>query len=171
MAEADKGSDPSPALAHAWAWFELHANQRMQTVNFFLILEGARVAGVAGTIKDPNYVLFLVLGVAMTLVAALFYGLDRRACSLVDIGEKALKSEEARLAAAAGDCINLIAASDHAKRNGLSYTNLFRVMFLAFAIAGLGLSGFSASRIASPRPAPAAAPMVDKDPPPRFNPR
>jgi hypothetical protein len=31
-------------------------------------------------------------------VAALFFGLDCRACILVDIGETALKSEEARLA-------------------------------------------------------------------------
>ena len=76
---------------YAWKYFSLHADQRVKTFNFFLILAAFALGGVLTAIKDPGHPLgvaaiaFLLGG--MTIV---FYKLDCRNKDLVRHGEAAL---------------------------------------------------------------------------------
>src|ERR1700719_3793399 len=84
-------------LKHAWDWFDLHAKQRMQTVNFYIIVVGAVLAGAGAALKDKQYIVSGSLGLVLTLASVLFFAMDRRARSLVRLGESALRREEANL--------------------------------------------------------------------------
>lgn len=82
---------------HAWDWFALHANQRMQAFNFFLVATGFLVAAYASAIeKQPA----IACGVALlgAWVTLWFNRLDTRSKDLVRAGERALRESERQLA-------------------------------------------------------------------------
>jgi hypothetical protein len=80
---------------HAWTWFSMHAQQRMQTLNYFLIamafLATAYGASVAKTPPVASAVAFTGF-----LVSAAFNRLDFRNRELVKHGEAALRKVEER---------------------------------------------------------------------------
>ena len=41
------------ALAHAWAYFQLHAAQRITIFNYFVVLSGILATGLAAAIQAP----------------------------------------------------------------------------------------------------------------------
>ena len=131
------GVERHQALEHAWAWFELHSKQRMQTVNFYMIVMAALLAACATALKDNQEGFLCGLGITMSLVSALFYGLDRRARELVKIGERALEIEEEKLAAISSHRIKLVAESARTGRKGLTYGKLFDAMFCSFGAGGV----------------------------------
>ena len=81
---------------YAWNWFALHANQRMQTFNYFLIAM-AFIATAYGTVisRAPE----VAAGVATIglVLSIAFHQLDERNRDLVKIGEAALKHVEEKL--------------------------------------------------------------------------
>ena len=80
---------------HAWNWFSMHAQQRMQTLNFFLIAM-AFLGSAYGTsiAKTPG----VAGGVAVTglVLSVIFNRLDHRNRELVKLGESALQTVEQR---------------------------------------------------------------------------
>ena len=85
------------AHAHAWDWFALHAAQRMQSFNYFLVATGLLAAGYASLLdKEP------VAAVAVALIGVWigywFTRLDIRVRQLVHAGEVALRITEAQIA-------------------------------------------------------------------------
>ncbi|WP_439476875.1 RipA family octameric membrane protein [Brevundimonas sp.] len=131
------------ALDHAWAWFDLHSKQRMQTVHFYMILMAALLAGCAGAIKDNQQEFLLALGVAIVLISGLFYGFDQRARQLVKIGERALEAEETKLAKLSTPALNLIKEAARTGKTRLSYGKLLKIMFATFALGGLLIAIFA----------------------------
>jgi hypothetical protein len=81
---------------YAWNWFALHAGQRLQLVNFWLVA----VAFLATAFVEArtNHLIPVALGVSITgAVASLaFNRLDNRTRQLVHLAENALLSIEAR---------------------------------------------------------------------------
>jgi hypothetical protein len=109
----DTGDAVADGLDHAWAWFALHAGQRMQLINYFIVA----VAFVTGAISAGG----IILCVAFEL-------LDVRTRQLVRLGEQALISLESCLAERANTPeLNLVARAG-ARARGTSYRFVLRML-------------------------------------------
>jgi hypothetical protein len=85
------------ARDHAWNWFALHAAQRMQTFNFFLVAIAFLIAAYGSLLERHGYAAAVVAVVAAGLAVG-FNRLDRRCRQMVKAGEKALAPMQAELA-------------------------------------------------------------------------
>ena len=74
------------ARNHAWSWFALHANQRMQTFNYFLIATAFLFAAY-GALLDKNRVAAVGVAILGAWLSFWFNRLDRRTRQLVNAGE------------------------------------------------------------------------------------
>jgi hypothetical protein len=88
------------ARDHAWNWFALHAAQRMQTFNFFLVATALLVAAYA-TLLEKHRDAACVVAVLGAWLSLWFNRVDYRNRQLVKAGERALSISEAQLAARA----------------------------------------------------------------------
>ena len=123
-------------MDHAWSWFSLHAAQRMQLVNFWLIATAFLTAGYVSAIdsKRPGVALGVAVVGATTTVG--FHALERRTRHLTQMGETALKALQTQLAEASGlPSLKIIeiANAHHSSRFG--YGTVIRLMHFA-VIAG-----------------------------------
>ena len=127
------------ARAHAWDWFALHANQRMQAFNFFLVATGFLVAAYASALpKLPP----VACGVALlgSWVTFWFSRLDTRSKELVKAGEVVLSECESQLAQSTGNsALRIVAVVERPARWVPSYSRAFdliQVAILAFFLMG-----------------------------------
>lgn len=122
---------------HAWNWFALHATQRMQSFNFFLIATAFLVAAYASTLdKRP----IAAMGIALlgTWLAVWFNRLDRRTRQLVNAGESALEVAQARLADRIGIAnIKLLEQVKYPERGASTYRQIIAVVQWTVALAFL----------------------------------
>jgi len=95
--DTQRGSSDHAALTHVWEWFHLHARQRMQCINFFLVAVAFLVAAFVTLLKEHQY----AMGAATALFAAWlswwFRRLELRTKALVKAGERAMKPLQKRL--------------------------------------------------------------------------
>jgi len=128
------------ALSQAVSWFQIHAEQRLKLMNFFVILLGGTLALLGAAMKDSLYLLEIVTGGSIAVITLTFKNLDRRTSSLVKIAESALKKLEEQIA----DNLNmseikLVAISD-VKNGILSYRECFNFLFaLGYGIAAVAI--------------------------------
>lgn len=131
------------AQAYAWNWFALHAGQRLQLVNFWLVA----VAFLASAYVEArsSHLFAIALGVSITgAVASLaFARLDVRTRQLVQVAEGALERLEATwVADGLDESIGLVKISRYVRRSPLdSYRVIIQglqwlvaVMFILAAI-------------------------------------
>jgi len=130
---------------YAWNYFVYHADQRMKTFNFYLVLEGVFVAGVltflaksAGAFNRlPSYLCFVI-----GFLSLMFWLLDRRNAQLVKNGEKALTyldSLEDHPDGSEPHVLALFAADEYgtkirSRRLHISYTVILRTIFVFFGV-------------------------------------
>lgn len=137
--------DDHVAVEHAWSWFELHANQRLQMFNFWLIsvafLAAAYVTALTAS-HEPLACVVAVLGFALSVC---FHRLERRTRGLVRIGEAALEELEERLARRTGVEEMRIVVTAHSQRG--RFTSYGRVIL---AMQWLVIVSFAAAAIAAP---------------------
>ena len=77
---------------YAWDYFDRHAEQRLKTFNFYLLLCGAIIAGVISFAQKSEQVRYAwPLGFLLTLVSFIFWKLDVRNRQLTKHSEEALK--------------------------------------------------------------------------------
>lgn len=81
--------------AYAWNWFALHAGQRLQLVNFWLI--AVAFLATAFVAARTGHLLPVALGVSITgcIASVAFMRLDNRTRQLIHLAEEALLSIEA----------------------------------------------------------------------------
>jgi hypothetical protein len=128
-------------LEHAWAWFSHHSQQRFVTMNFYIVIAGAILAGAAALLKDGQQLACSFLGVTLAVLSVVFFLMDRRARRLVKIGEDALEVFQDKLATEASvPDLNLIRRSNHKVGLEFSYSWLFIVMYAVFLTAGVVLA-------------------------------
>lgn len=89
--------DEKLAFSHSWNWFVLHANQRMQCVNFFLVAVALLSAGYSASINDNRYWIAFALALMGAWFSFCFNQLEQRSKELVKAGEVALKQLEKRV--------------------------------------------------------------------------
>ncbi|HEX9540770.1 MAG TPA: hypothetical protein VGA04_21615 [Streptosporangiaceae bacterium] len=123
------------AQAYAWNWFALHAGQRLQLVNFWLVA----VAFLASAYvqASSNHMPAIAFGVSVTgVVSSLaFIRLDVRTRQLVQVAENALRYFEASgVAAGLGEVTELVKASHQVRRSRLdSYRVIIQGLQLSVA--------------------------------------
>ena len=79
---------------YAWRHFSLHARQRVQMFNFFLLGSSFLASGYGLLVREQLYVPAFVLALVGILVGIASIILDVRNARLVDLGEAALMSVE-----------------------------------------------------------------------------
>jgi hypothetical protein len=77
---------------YAWKYFSLHADQRLKTFHFYLILATVIVGAFATLVKDGRSLPWLsILPFLLAFVSFIFWKLDKRNQQLVTVGESALR--------------------------------------------------------------------------------
>jgi hypothetical protein len=143
---------------YAWGYFAIHAEQRMKTFHFYLILSTALISGfILGMTRIDNDKLLILapIGFLLTLVSFLFFKLDNRNKQLVRNGEYALNfldeledlMEEGEqphiLKIFAYDDWKLAQDEGKIERKKIkalslsSYSQIFSMIFWAFGILGI----------------------------------
>jgi hypothetical protein len=121
------------AQTYAWNWFALHAGQRLQLVNFWLVA----VAFLASAYVQArsSHMTAIAFGVSVTGVVSsvAFMQLDVRTRQLVRVAENALEYFEASSVAAGMDKVTELVKASHEVRR--SRFDSYRVI-----IQGLQLS-------------------------------
>ncbi len=147
---ATGGSDPTRAAwqsahDHAWRFFELHANQRMTVFNFFLVLVGLLVAGIAATLQGSARfsALGIALGALLVPLSFLFWKLDQRVSFLIKHAERIQARTEAELMPEPVRILTSEPAQFAAEQEGKLWTRpitfgaSFRTVFILTAAIGL----------------------------------
>lgn len=80
---------------YAWKYFSLHAEQRLKTFHFFVILSTVITGGILTIAKDIINVGYAApLAYLLSILTFVFYKLDLRNKELIKHGENALKTLE-----------------------------------------------------------------------------
>jgi len=53
------------ALSRAQSWFQIHADQRIKLINFFIILLAGTLALIGSALKDENSILLILAGISI----------------------------------------------------------------------------------------------------------
>lgn len=125
------------ALDHAWAYFTLHANQRITVFNYFVVFAGILCTGLAATIQASDRFSFIgiALGVILVMLSFLFWKLDQRTSFLIKHAEDILKLHEPVLAPLLADEVDK--TSKAKADDGLwTYGQVFRAIFAVMALIG-----------------------------------
>lgn len=138
-----EGKDERDQRMYAWNWFALHAGQRLQLVNFWLV--AVAFLATAFVQARTSHLLPVALGVSITgAVASLaFNRLDNRTRQLVHLGENALLSIEARQAADPQDQADATALVTRSRLAERSRLDSYRVIIqgLQLLVAALFMLG------------------------------
>jgi hypothetical protein len=106
------------AQTYAWNWFALHAGQRLQLVNFWLV--AVAFLATAYVQARSSHMTAIAFGVSVTGVVSsvAFMRLDVRTRQMVQVAENALRHFEASAVAAGMDEVaELVKASHQVRRS------------------------------------------------------
>jgi len=70
------------ALARAMSSFQIHADQRLKLMNFFVILLAGSLALFGSVIIGKNYLVEIVVGASFMVTTFVFKNFDERTASL-----------------------------------------------------------------------------------------
>jgi hypothetical protein len=146
MSPPPSGTSPVQRIAfdYAWGYFSLHAGQRMQSVNFFLLaasfLVAAYVSAMVG--KYPS------LAVGISLIGAwssfVFYRIERRVRGLLHSAERALRPMgEAMADETHNPALRILKSVDATAPDAWPYSRVFRALYIAIGL-GFGMASIYA---------------------------
>lgn len=147
--------DAKVVLEYALKYFEIHAGQRMSVFNFFIVLSGIILTGLATcVVGDRAFTpIGVVLGFALTALAWTFWKLDQRTSFLIKRAEHALVEVEREHFPTYAHIIDDEATEFAALNAGLSlpkknwtYSKSLGIVFIVVAIAGLVGAALSLAR-------------------------
>lgn len=141
--ESSSSADQS-SLDHTWQWFALHAEQRMQGVNFFLVATTIIGAGFVAAVQSHDKLLAIGVGVFGMFITFYFSRLELRVRELIHAGEAAMKPLQARLAIAAGiEQLRLLDSVELPKFTMTKYSHVIRFLHWTIGV-GFGLAAIYA---------------------------
>ena len=133
----------------SWNYFSFHANQRISVMNFYIVLESAMAGGfiaVIGMEHGDVHIFEMIIGIAMVFLSFIFFLLDMRTKHMIHLAEKVLRNIEAEYKVESETDILIFNLEEkwtnafHQKskiRPLLSYSKLFILLFLFFALLGI----------------------------------
>ena len=151
----ESGSEAREELCkRAWDYFEMHASQRLETFNFYIVLSSV-IATATFTILPSSQAsrVSWLLGLLLIFLSFVFWKLDSRNKDLIKGAEAAIKyfeqnsdlnddGEEPHVAKIFLREEFLTSKRRRKKsvffwKNYLSYSNCFNIIFINFGLAGL----------------------------------
>jgi hypothetical protein len=90
----DKGLLLRDVLEHSWKWFELHASQRMQLINYFLVAVAFLSAAYVAGLRDDAPEVSAVISMLGVILSACFQRIESRTRELIKLGETAVNEIE-----------------------------------------------------------------------------
>lgn len=147
----------------AWEYFKLHANQRLITFNFYLVISSVISTGLFEILSGERYQGILSLfSLFLFLFSFIFWKLDQRNKFLIKGAEDTLKYFEAQIRLVERDREPHIAKrflreehdTNQLKKtetwkiwnNQLSYSDCFNIVFMTFGLLGFALFIYSMIR-------------------------
>jgi hypothetical protein len=129
ITHADLG-DNKLAFDYAWGWFSLHAEQRMQAVNFFLIAIAFLAASYVSAIVGKYPALAAGIGVVGAFSSFIFYRIERRIRGLIKAAEAALRPIEREMAARSGiEEFKIVEQVEATPKGAWSYHKVFSALY------------------------------------------
>lgn len=130
------------ALDHAWSWFSLHATQRLQMLNFWLISVAFLTGAFVAAITDEAFGAAFGVAVAGGVASLCFYRLECRTRLLVRLAERAIRKLQSELAVRTGiPELEILSAADTEKAFFTAYGVVIRrlqwLVIFGFMIAAL----------------------------------
>jgi hypothetical protein len=132
---------------YVWSYFVLHAQQRLQTFQFFITLATAILGGILLLNRSVQSTrLIFILGFLLMFFSFIFWKLDRRNRNFVRNAEAALKYFESqnnlRDEKGAPNPLNVFLRADFLDSQEspyFTYRRCFKYVFAGFALIGLGI--------------------------------
>ena len=122
------------ALDHAWRWFELHARQRLQLVNFFLLSEAFLTSAFAVALDAGYPEVSVAVALIGAVTAVYFWLIGERVRALLKAGERAMAPFEEKLASSTGtDQIRLVAIVERPETR-VKYSTAIRFIHATFGV-------------------------------------
>jgi Flp pilus assembly protein TadB len=121
------------ARAYAWNWFSLHAGQRLQLVNFWLVAVSFLAAAFVQSLAGGLHAIAAGVSLVGAVASVAFVRLDARTRQLTRVAEDALRVIEQSWAGSGGDDSILLVARSHDATRG--WVDSYRVI-----IQGMQLS-------------------------------
>jgi hypothetical protein len=136
------------AREYAWSWFALHASQRMQHLNHFLIA-AAFLFAAYGTALPHNEVAAIGVALVGFLTCLAFHRLELRTRELVKLGEDALRCVEDVLAGRVGiPELRLTARAEKPERKFMgTYRQAIQTLEWSIAIGFIGAAILATVRL------------------------
>jgi hypothetical protein len=136
---------------YAWKYFDRHAEQRLKTLHFYLLLSVALAGAIAATRGGRSPEAAWPLGILLVALSLIFWLLDRRNRHLIKQAERSLRWLERELGLPGEDgkphpCLLFEREAhdtDALPRHALArftYTKCFQLLFLLFGIGGLAMA-------------------------------
>ena len=127
-----------------WKYFELHSNQRIQMMNFYLVAISLFFTGLITLMSSEKDMEVYEIGIctAIIFVTWIFYNLDKRTKLMIKRCEDAIKSLEADKMKDFGSEIMIFTIDAKKKEieKELSYSDLFLLLYVFIVVlAVLGL--------------------------------
>ncbi len=133
---------------YAWKYFQIHADQRLKTFNFYLILSTLISGALTAIIKNASDILVgIPLALLLPFLSFIFWKLDLRNKQLIGHGERALKYIENEYGIEdESDQPHVLKIFNHEadatkklKRNTFffTYSTCFNLVFLIFGVGGI----------------------------------
>jgi hypothetical protein len=127
------------ALTHSQSWSELHANQRQNLLNFFLIAAAFLFNAYVGSLSGHRYILGAVIGLLGAAISLGFTMMDLRNRDLTRAGEVAVRDLEDRFARMHNmPSLRIMEVIDKPRHPWLSMGKLVRAIHIAVGLVFLG---------------------------------
>lgn len=132
-----------------WDYFCIHGSQRIQLLNFYIILETFFVTALLTLfqLEKSLFSLKFILSIAIIFFSFIFYTLDCRTKNIIKLTEIAIKKIEQKYEAVYGENIMIFSLEEKKTRSNrnsnwfsrhfLSYSKSFKMIFMFFVFIGL----------------------------------
>ena len=133
---------------YAWRYFQTHAEQRLKTFNFYLVVCAIIIGALSALLKDGSEMrVGIPIALLLPFLSFIFWKLDLRNKQLISHGENALKYlENQYLLDSKKDLDNILKIFNHEEQSTkklkrytylFTYSTCFNLVFFIFSIGGI----------------------------------
>lgn len=123
-------------LNYAWRYFELHANQRISLIRYYIALYSLYISACGYIFVSPSLMsitgtkIIMSLSIIFMLLTFMFYLLDHRNRALIHFAEDSLRQYENEMGFHEPHNIFTIEKRDADSSNKFRHTDCFNMLFL-----------------------------------------
>ena len=122
--------------SYLWQHFAFNADQRLKAFNFFVVFSVFADGGVFAALeKNSHGLIFILIGGFVCILSFVFWIIDTRSRSLIQLAIPGLIACEKRLTLSS----RIFTRESEEKNLPLGYTTAFRILFTLQFLFGLGV--------------------------------